>query len=213
MKITTAKSDFFEEKKIHLPNQEKARADMVDFEILLWNISVNDDERSFRQLFELYYPALCVYAKRFIEEKETREDIVQDVFLSIWENRKNISVQVSVKNYLLTCVKNHCLNYLRQHTTESVEDLFIKNIPIYAENNDDFYMLTELRELLAKSISKLPEEYRHVFELNRFEGKNYREIAESMDISTRTVERYKNKAIEILKKDLKDYLPLLALFL
>lgn len=186
---------------------------MIDFEVLLWNISVNDDERSFRQLFELYYPALCVYAKRFIEEKETRKDIVQDVFLSIWENRKYISVQVSAKNYLLTCVKNHCLNYLRQHTTESVEDLLQKNRPIYAENNDDFYMLTELRELLAKSISKLPEEYRHVFELNRFEGKNYREIAESMDISTRTVERYKNKAIEILKKDLKDYLPLLALFL
>ncbi|WP_347394427.1 sigma-70 family RNA polymerase sigma factor, partial [Parabacteroides leei] len=81
------------------------------------------------------------------------------------------------------------------------------------ENNDDFYTLTELQELLAKALNKLPEDYRRVFILNRFEDKSYGEIAESMDISTRTVERYKNKAIELLKKDLKDYLPLLIGYL
>lgn len=180
----------------------------IDPDTLLLNVSINDDEKAFRRLFEYYYPALCLYAKRFIDEKETREDMVQDVFLSIWENRKQISVQVSARNYLLTCVRNHCLNFLRKHTTESVEQLMQKNIPIYAQSNDDFYTLIELRELLAKSISKLPDDYRRVFELNRFEGKSYGEIAESMDISIRTVERYKNKAIDILKKDLKDYLPL-----
>lgn len=115
-------------------------------------------------------------------------------------NRKYISVQTSVRNYLLTCVRNHCLNFLRRQPTESFEQVIQENIPIYAENNDDFYTLTELQELLAKALNKLPEDYRRVFILNRFEDKSYGEIAESMDISTRTVERYKNKAIELLKK-------------
>lgn len=207
MKNTTAKSVFFEKKEYICHIMGNKNADTVGLNVLLWDVSINDNEKSFRKLFELYYPALCVYAKRFIEGKATREDIVQDVFLSIWENRKHISIEVSTKNYLLTCVRNHCLNYLRQHTTESIEQLIQNNIPIYAVSNDDFYTLTELRELLAKSISKLPDDYRRVFELNRFEGKSYGEIAESMDISVRTVERYKNKAIEILKKELKDYLP------
>lgn len=187
---------------------EKEHAGAIDIELLLWNISTNDDESSFRNLFEYYYPALCLYAKRFIKERETREDIVQDVFFSIWENRKHISVQTSARNYLLTCVRNHCLNFLRRQTTESFDQIIQENIPVYAENNDDFYTLTELQELLAKALAKLPDDYRRVFELNRFEDKSYGEIAESMDISTRTVERYKNKAIELLKKELKDYLPL-----
>lgn len=187
---------------------EKEHAGAVDIELLLWNISTNDDEKSFRNLFEYYYPALCLYAKRFIKERETREDIVQDVFFSIWENRKYISVQTSARNYLLTCVRNHCLNFLRRQTTESFDQIIQENIPIYAENNDDFYTLTELQELLAKALDKLPDDYRRVFVLNRFEDKSYGEIAGSMNISTRTVERYKNKAIELLKKELKDYLPL-----
>ena len=192
---------------------EKEHAGAVDIELLFRNISTLDDERSFRKLFEYYYPALCLYAKRFIKERETREDIVQDVFFSIWENRKYISVQTSARNYLLTCVRNHCLNFLRRQPTESFEQVIQENIPIYAENNDDFYTLTEVQELLAKALNKLPEDYRRVFILNRFEDKSYGEIAESMDISTRTVERYKNKAIELLKKDLKDYLPLLIGYL
>lgn len=187
---------------------EKEHAGAVDIELLFRNISTQDDERSFRKLFEYYYPALCLYAKRFIKERETREDIVQDVFFSIWENRKYISVQTSARNYLLTCVRNYCLNFLRRQPTESFDQIIQENIPVYAENNDDFYTLTELQELLAKALAKLPEDYRRVFELNRFEDKSYGEIAESMDISTRTVERYKNKAIELLKKELKDYLPL-----
>lgn len=182
-------------------------------DVLLWNISVRDDEKSYRQLFELYYPALFVYAKRYIEQRHIREDIVQDVFLSIWEKRKSISIQTSIRNYLLACVRNSCLNYLRRHTTESLDQLIPQNIPLYAESNDEFYMLSELKAMLVESLSKLPENYRRVFELNRFEGKSYGEIALSMDISVRTVERYKNKAIEILKNDLKDYLPFFAGYL
>lgn len=187
---------------------EKKSSETVDVDLLLWQISTNDDEKSFRRLFEYYYPALCIYARRFIEEKETREDMVQDVFFSVWENRKQIRVQLSARSYLTTCVRNHCLNFLRHRDIEACDTLIQEKIPTYAEDYDDVYTLTELQELLSNALRKLPSEYRQVFELNRFEDKSYGEIATEMNISIRTVERYKNKAIEILKKELKDFLPL-----
>lgn len=189
---------------------EKKNIETVDVDMLLRKISTDDDKQAFRQLFDCYYPALCLYAKRFIEEKETREDIVQDVFFSIWENRKHISIQTSSRSYLTTCVRNHCLNFIQRNRMDTLDMSVPENIPLYAENHTDLYLLNELETLLAQALAKLPEDYRRVFELNRFEDKSYAEIAENMHISTRTVERYKNKAIEILKKDLKDYLPLLA---
>lgn len=186
---------------------ENKSTDALDVDLLLYNISTQDDEYAFRRLFESYYPALCLYAKRFIEEKQTREDIVQDVFFSVWENRKRIHIQTSARPYLVTCVRNHCLNFLRRKNMESYDIVGGENLPAYAENGNDLYTLSELQQLLTDALAKLPETYRRVFELNRFEEKSYGEIAETLHLSTRTVERYKNKAIEILKKELKDYLP------
>lgn len=113
----------------------------------------------------------------------------------------------------LTCVKNLSLNYLRsQGYKQEYETTIKKNIPIYFNNLDDLYTLQELQHLLYQTLEKLPPEYRLAFELNRLENKSIEEIAEIMGVSCRTVKRYKSKAIEILKKELKDYLPLFMLF-
>ena len=82
---------------------------------------------------------------------------------------------------------------------------------IFHPVSDDVYLLTELQFLLEKALQKLPQTYRTVFEMNRFEGKNFDEIANILDISIRTAKRYKSQVIETLKKELKDYLPLLLL--
>ncbi|MCS2892648.1 RNA polymerase sigma-70 factor [Parabacteroides faecis] len=190
---------------------EKAVTENIDY--LLWSISNNDDQVAYRSLFEQYYVSLCQFARRYIDDQETREDIVQDVFFTIWDKRKTITPSVSAKNFLITCVKNHSLNYLRNlGYKREYETVIQKNIPIYFENQDDLYTLQELQHLLNKTLEKLPPEYRLAFELNRFENKNIEEIAEIMGVSTRTVKRYKSKAIEILKEELKDYLPLFMLF-
>ena len=155
-----------------------------------------------------YIILLFAYTKRFIPDRETREDIVQEVFSSIWENRKRIVIRTSARNYLITATKNHCLNYLQRNHEEYVDKLPQEQIPIYADSGEELYTWEELQTLLREALAKLPENYRYVFEKNRFENKSYGEIAEDMQISIRTVERYKNKAIEILKTELKDYLPL-----
>ena len=181
---------------------------MTDIYFLLRQITTEDNKLSFQRLFELYYPALCIYTKRFISDRETREDIVQEVFSSIWENRKRIVIRTSARNYLITATKNHSLNYLQRNHEEYVDQFSQEQIPIYAESGEELYTWEELQTLLREALAKLPENYRYVFEKNRFENKSYGEIAEDMQISIRTVERYKNKAIEILKTELKDYLPL-----
>jgi RNA polymerase sigma-70 factor (ECF subfamily) len=178
-----------------------------------WDVSLND-EIAFRQMFEHYYSDLCLYAKRFIRDLETREDIVQDMFCAVWMNRKNIDFSLPITNYLTTSVKHHCLNYLRNHRTDEVDNnVIIENLPVYAEDNDGLLMLHELENLFAETLAGLPEEYRIAFEMSKLENKPTSEIAEKLGVSIRTVERYRNKAIEILQIQLKDYLLLLAIFL
>ena len=118
------------------------RLDTESIEYLLWSISNNDDQVAYRSLFEQYYVSLCQFARRYIDDQETREDIVQYVFFTICEKRKTIIPYTSGKNFLITCVKNLSLNYLRsQGYKQEYETTIKKNIPIYFNNLDDLYTL------------------------------------------------------------------------
>jgi RNA polymerase sigma-70 factor (ECF subfamily) len=178
-----------------------------DTDALLWKVSVNDDSDAFRMLFEQFYAPLCLYAGRFIDDRPAREDIVQDVFSAVWEKRKYIHPNTSVKNYLLSCVKNSSLNYLRkQGYMQEYCNNAITFAPVYDEGRDELYNLEELEELLARTLEKLPEIYRLAFIMSRFEDKSPAEIAGIMNVSVRTVERYRARATEILRDELKDFI-------
>jgi RNA polymerase sigma-70 factor (ECF subfamily) len=186
---------------------------MAKLDNWLWDVSLND-EKAFRDMFERYYANLCIYAKRFIQDLHTREDIIQDVFCAIWINREKINHTMPITNYLVTCVKHHCLNYLRRNDKYAFDEgLEPEKIPVYAEGEENMFFLHELEDMFNRTLAGLPEEYRIAFEMSRLENKPSGEIAEKLGVSVRTVERYRNKAIEILKTELKDYLPLLCLFL
>ncbi|MDR0750284.1 MAG: RNA polymerase sigma-70 factor [Tannerellaceae bacterium] len=176
----------------------------------LWDFSLND-EVAFRKMFEYYYASLCIYAKRYVQELEIREDLIQDVFCSLWINRKRIDYSVPISNYLMTSVKNHCLNYLRKVAKQGFNDAAdIEKLPVYAEESDHLFLLHELEELFNRALASLRKEYRIAFEMSRMEDKSTTEIAETLGVSVRTVERYRNKAIEILRTELKDYVLLLT---
>lgn len=180
-------------------------SEQIDF--MLRSITLHDDEVAFRYLFEHYYPSLCLFAKRFIDDRETREDIVQEVFFRLWDKRKQITVMSSAQNYLLTSVRNLCLNYLRRQETQQSFEKSLFDQP-EDEEGDRLIQLRELEELLAQTLALMPPEYRLAFELNRMEGKSLDEVAQQMGVSTRTVERYRDKALALLHTELKDYLPL-----
>ena len=183
-------------------------SEQIDF--MLRSITLHDDGVAFRYLFEHYYPSLCLFAKRFIDDRETREDIVQEVFFRLWDKRKQITVTSSAQNYLLTSVRNLCLNYLhRQEVQQPFEESLFDQPD--DEEGDRLIQLRELEEQLAQALAQLPPEYRLAFELNRMEGKSLEEVAQRMGVSTRTVERYRDKAIALLQTELKEYLPLFLL--
>ena len=184
---------------------KNTESEQIDF--MLRSITLHDDEVAFRYLFEHYYASLCLFAKRFIDDRETREDIVQEVFFHLWERRKQISVTGSAQNYLLTSVRNLCLNYLRRQEVQQPFEDSIFDQPD-DEEGDRLIQLRELEELLEQTLAKLPPEYRLAFELNRMEGKSLDEVAQRMGVSMRTVERYRDRALALLHTELKDYLPL-----
>lgn len=176
----------------------------------VYHVSLGD-KVAFKEMFEFYYPGLCIYANRFLEDLLVCEDIVQDVFCSVWVHRKNLDHTLSVKSYLLTSVRNHCLNHLQRKKDNTkigdVENLYV------TEDTDELILLHDLEQMLAEALSKLPTEYRIAFEMSRIENKSVEEIAAKLNVSPRTVERYRNKALDLLKKELKDYLPLILLML
>lgn len=85
---------------------------------LLIEISEKNSQKAFKLLFESYYPSLCIFGRRYIESEEVVEDVVQDVFTSLWENRHRINIETSAKNYLITMTRNFCLNYLQRNRIE-----------------------------------------------------------------------------------------------
>lgn len=179
---------------------------------LFWEIAVNDDENAFRTLFFQFFSPLSIFAHRYIDRWETCEDVVQESFLKIWENRKNIRIETSARNFLVTAVRNNCIDYLRKQELESTWIQWKQDIST-EYTNGDIYSVVELRAMLNNALEKLPENVRIAFEKNRFEGKKYAEIAEEQQISIKTVEAHIGKALKLLRAELKDYLPLVLLFL
>jgi RNA polymerase sigma-70 factor (ECF subfamily) len=181
-------------------------------EIFLYREMQEGKEYAFDFFFSFYYPGLCVYAQKMfsINEDDSR-NLVQDVFLKFWNDRKNLNVISSVRAYLFTSVKNKCLDFLKQNKRKP-ETFNVADIHNLTENYTDTFVLSELETLLDKALEKLPGRCRDIFELSRFEGLKNREIAGNLNLSEKTVENQMTKALRILKSEFKDYLPLLLLF-
>lgn len=176
----------------------------------LFELIRNDDTEAFDRLYSLFYPSLCVFASRYISEYKAIEDCVQDVFLKIWRDRKSISINTSVRSYLYTAMRNHCLNFIEKKKTElTYEQYILRTYDPYTVN--DLHSIEELENIIEDAIQKLPDKIQQVFRMSRFEHMTYKEIAEKQNISIKTVESYIHKALISLSLSLKDYLPFLTL--
>lgn len=171
-----------------------------------------DSEEAFKELFFEFFPTLCVYASKIVGDNETARDIVQEVFFKIWKNRKKIEMESSFRNFIVTAVRNQCTDILRKRT---VIDRFATRSPSTMEPSEqspeEIYTINELEQIIGKAIQKLPPNIREAFEMNRFKGMTYNEIAQHMSLSPKTIEAYISKALSILRVELKDYLPLFFL--
>ena len=175
---------------------------------------VAGDIAAFEMLYNEQYTPLCHFSQRFVFDLDTAREIVQDVFVRIWEQRNSLPVEISLKPYLYTSVRNKSIDYLKHLNVENeFEKRRIKEIQNPANNslntNDhplDGLITKELENSIKDAIENLPERCKEIFKLSRFKGLKYREIAEELDISVKTVETQMSMAIESLKEKLSNHL-------
>ena len=168
----------------------------------------NGKKTAFDIVYEHYYGGLYAFASQYVPLSEC-EEIIQDVMMWLWENRDTIAPEMSLKSLLFTIVKNRCLNSIshRQVKQRVHENLFRKFETQFED--PDFYISGELLKTLDKAIKDLPEDYKKAFEMNRFEDMTYNEIAEKFDVSPKTIAYRISQALKILRRELKEYLPVL----
>ena len=165
-------------------------------------------------LFKTYYGPLCQYAYSFLRDKDEAEEVVQNAFVNIWDKRDELAIQSSVKSYLYRMVRNASLNVIKHQRVKKVHESHEKALgePIH-EGTDQALIASELEKRIANAMRSLPEQCRLVFQLSRFEELKYAEIADQLNISVKTVENHMGKALRLMREQLKDYLPLLLVFI
>lgn len=171
-------------------------------------------ESAFESLFREFYTGLCVYAKKYVYDQETAEEIVQQLFCKLWEKRETLEIKGSVKSYLFNATRNNCLSHLRHEKIKA--NYQQETIASHKEESpefDDMMQTAELNHLIQKTIADLPEQCRKVFLMSREEGLKYKEIAEQLGLSQKTVEAQMGKALKRIRKALEGYLTLIFIWM
>jgi len=177
------------------------------FEQLLIKKLKSGDPDSFSDIFSTYYKDLVFFAFTFTRELSGAEDIVQDTFVRLWEDHEKLNVTVSLKSILLKTIQNKCIDWHRHKKIVNNHSTYvINNSPLYEYDTDNYVLRSELEGRIEKAIANLPEKFKEAFEMNRFEGLKYQEIAAKLNVSIRTVEVRISKALELIRKSLIDFL-------
>jgi RNA polymerase sigma-70 factor (ECF subfamily) len=168
----------------------------------------------FEKAFKTHYAILCSYAIKFVWEKEQAEEIVQELFFNLWNKREMIDITTSFESYLFRAVRNACFNYLKHLKVRAEHHQQVLDSPKSGEDpSGNTFEILELQEKIDEAIDLMPPERKKIFLLSRFEGLKYREIANQLNISVKTVEAQMGKALEHMRKQLTGYLVLLILIL
>ena len=171
----------------------------------------------FEQFYITWYSRAKYFAREYVTSESDAENIVQDVFLHLYERRDLMDAYTNLTAYLFTSIKNRCLDYLRkwvleQETAQGVQDEFEMELRMKYDSleifNTQFSDETDIGELLDNALQKLPERCRNIFIMNKLEGKKQKEIAEELNLSINTVESQMGIAYKKLREELKDCLPL-----
>lgn len=172
------------------------------------------DRNAFEMIFRTWYKPLCNYAHSFLQDKDESEEVVQNTLVIVWEKRLQISVETSLRSYLFRSVRNSCLNAIKHRkVVREHEKYAVRNSPVAEAQTGQKIISSELEKRIAEAMLVLPEQCQLVFRMSRLEELKYSEIAEQLGISVKTVENHMGKALRIMREELKDYLPLIAIFI
>lgn len=171
------------------------------------------DEVVFEAQFKNYFGPLHAYAQALLKDGEAANEIVQTVFLKLWEKREGLEISISLKAYLYKCVYYDCLNYIK-HEKVKKKHLELNRYEMANTKSMDASFSVEDQEMQSKlnhALDNLPEKCRRVFLLSRMEELKYKEIALRLGLSVKTVEAHMGKALKTLRIELAEFLPLLIM--
>ena len=172
------------------------------------------DETAFEQVFKTHFKRLHAYAFTILRDEVEAEEMVQQVFFKLWERNENLSLSGPVSAYLYRAVHNESLNYLKHQKVRSNHQLHIAySMKHEAEHPAKKIMAGELEKKIHSALNDLPEQCRTIFQMSRFDEMKYREIADKLGISVKTVENQMGKALKLLREKLVDFLVFILLFI
>ena len=175
----------------------------IDDKLMLEHLK-NSNQGVFEMVFKYYFSGLVVYADQIIYNTPLSEDIVQSVFMKLWETRHSLEIR-SFRCYFIQCVKNRCIDHIRSEEVQNKYKIHINDCSPF-EVQEDFWARTELDELINQAIDKLSPRCREIFILSRVNNLKIAEIAEKLKLSGRTVETQISKALKSLRVELAEYL-------
>jgi RNA polymerase sigma-70 factor (family 1) len=186
----------------NFPGIYRDQEPQVDY--LMMRVLHENDYHAFEQLFKKMYAPLCRFCTQFVLVKEVAEELVSDVFYTIWKKRAELAV-TSPKAYLFAAVRNRGYDYRRKAKRLAWSDLrTASDMPSSEFGGQDILIQQEMDEHLEKSVAKLPKKCRLIFELSRDQGLKYREIAASLNLSIKTVETQMGRALKQIRGSLTE---------
>lgn len=172
----------------------------------------------FEDVYLSYFSKMKYFAKEYVISEEDAENIVQDVFVELWENKEMLNMHMNLIAYLFTTIKNKCLNHLRhklvvQETANKLQEEYTISLRMNLDSLETFdnnlFSDQDIEKLISRALDALPEKCRAIFIMSKIEGKKHNEIAQELNISINTVGSQIGIAYKKLRTELKDYLPIL----
>lgn len=177
----------------------------------LFNALKKGNIAAFKQIYERYWFDFYKYAYNIIREKEIAEEIVQEVFFSLWEKRDSLEITHSVEAYLVRAVKFQTLNFIRSkkiRTNYAASYTAFKNLAV-DNSNEENIQVYDLKKHIEIEVSKLPDKCQQIFRMSRNEYQSIKTISNVLNLSHKTVENQLTKALKHLRSSLGDFLILL----
>lgn len=169
---------------------------------------------TFERVFKTYFKSLHGYAFTLLKDESTAEEMVQNVFFKLWDKADRLSIEGSVAAYLYRSVHNESLNHLKhQRVRKSYQSHTLYYMKNESETTARKIGAKELEQRLHSAMNELPQQCRTIFQLSRFDDLKYREIADELNISVKTVENQMGKALKLLRLKLVDFLPFILFLL
>ncbi len=183
------------------------KTEEIDFLILR---IIEDDTAAFESLFHLYHKRIYSFAQSLLSSSLDAEEVVQNVFLALWNQRKNLNISGSFTSYIFAIARNIVYEHIRQKINkEAFSEYYLEHNVEYSFITEEEVTYHELEGKIQHCISLLPERRREIFVLSRIEKLSYKEIAEKLNVSENTVDTQIRHALNTLRRQLTEYLILL----